>query len=169
MEGKVAAFKICCTEWSGTLYSVYNDIRKQRSERLAIDTGETFLPSFTEITLSIVIVFFFFVLLWVFCFIFKRSWLQSRKGKPENKRKIVKQQRRNIRSVLFFLFVLVRLSRWYLTFIFDTNFIIDIITNSRLTSPQGWFLTWTKTLGWVMVYISHTTNFFNQKVQRIIL
>lgn len=72
MEGKVAAFKICCTEWSGTLYSVYNDIRKQRSERLAIDTSEIFLPSFTEITLSIVMVFFF-VLLWFFCFIFKRS------------------------------------------------------------------------------------------------
>lgn len=96
----------------------------------------------------------------LFCFIFKRSWNQSRKGKPENKRKIFKQQRWNIRSVSFFLFVLVRLSRWHLTFIFDTTFIIDIITNSRLTSPQGWFLIWTKTLGWVMVYISHTTNFF---------
>lgn len=89
----MATFKICCTEWSGTLYSVYNDIRKQRSERLAIDTSETFLPSFTEITLSIVMVFFFrFV---VGCFVL---FLKDHEIKAEKESQKIKERYLNNRG-----------------------------------------------------------------------
>lgn len=73
-------------EWSGALDSDYYDIRDQRSEELAIDASEAFFSSFTETTLSTVMVFFFCFVV-VFCFILKKIAKTKQKRKAQRQKK----------------------------------------------------------------------------------
>lgn len=83
---KGGTFKTWCSEWSRTLDSVYYDIREKRAERLATDTTDAFLSSFTEITLSRVMVFLFCFVVF-FCFILKKIAKSKQKKKARRQKK----------------------------------------------------------------------------------